>query len=113
MRTWLEIQNEKIHEAERQREAAAKAKLDKAQVRAVPMRERVKRLIRDIPDHERHWPWPIDYFVSQLEPRWNGGRASPRDVARGLRENGWVRHRNWKGEQDGYRTFWVPPVTDQ
>lgn len=109
MKTWLETQREHQAEMAREREARQAAKTDKSEVRATPIKERVRRIIRDMPPHERHKPQHISYFVSQLAPRWNGDRASPRDVARGLRENGWVRKRDWKGERDGFTTFWIPP----
>ena len=109
MKTWLELQQEQQAQAAQERATREAAKVDKAEVRATPIRERVRRIIRDMPPTERHQPQHISYFVTQLAPRWNGDRASPRDVARGLRENGWLRKRDWKGERDGFTTFWIPP----
>jgi len=109
MKTWLEALNEDMAKRAQEREAAAKAKMDKAQLRQVPMRERIKRLVRAMPPDDRNLPRPIQYFVDQLAPRWNGSRACPRDVARGLRELGWSRCRYWKGEADGFKTHWIPP----
>lgn len=109
MQTWLDFQQEQQAQAAQERAAKVAAKVNKAVVRATPFKERVRRIIRNMPPAVRYKPQYISFFVSQLAPRWNGDRASPRDVARGLRENGWLRVRDWKGERDGFTTFWLPP----
>lgn len=109
MMTWRDHHEKNAAELEQQRQAAAREKSDRATVRGTPMKERVRRLIRGIPDGQRHWPRHISYFVDQLEPRWAGDKAAARDVAYALRQNGWIRKRNWKGGEVGYTTYWHPP----
>ncbi len=63
-----------------------------------------------MPEHERELPRAIDYFVDKLAPKYAGARAAARDVARGLRENGWTRHRAWRASEGGFRSYWQPPL---
>lgn len=110
MRTWLEIHNEQVAQHAQERETAARAKADTQQTRATPMKERLRRIVRNIPPAERHWPRHLSYFTDQLKPRWSGDKAAARDVAYGLRQIGWVRKRNWQGGEAGYTTYWFPPA---
>jgi hypothetical protein len=110
MQTWFDVQKEHLDRLAQKREAAAQAREDKAQLRATPLRLRIQKIVRDMPARERGRPQPIQYFVDQLAPRWNGSRAAARDVARGLRELGWTRRRHWQGEVEGFTTYWFPPA---
>lgn len=109
MKTWLEeMQAQSAREAQA-REQAARDKAAEAAIRGVTMKERVRRVIRAIPDHERDQPRSIEFFIDKLAPKYAGARAAARDVARGLRENGWTRHRAWRASEGGFRSYWRPP----
>jgi hypothetical protein len=108
MKTWCEeiqtIDEQIAHEQARRN--------DKQSVRQVSMKERVARLIREIPPERRGDQFPLSYFVEQLRAKYSGARAAPRDVARGLRECGWIRTRCWRtapGDEAGFRALWSDP----
>ncbi|MFZ1539464.1 MAG: hypothetical protein WAT23_19045 [Chromatiaceae bacterium] len=109
MKTWVEeVREQSLCDAQA-REQAARDKADQAAARGVTMKEKVRRVIRAMPEHEREIPRSIDYFVDKLTPKYTGARAAARDVARGLRENGWSRQRTWRASEVGFRSYWLPP----
>lgn len=93
-------------EARRQQEEAAKF----AQ-RAMPLTDRIKRIIAAMPDSERAQPRPLEFFAERLRGR---QKLSPHrgELAAALRALGWTRQRRWHKAEDGFRAYWNPPVND-
>lgn len=110
MKTFADHRAHHAAEIEDRLEARKQARESVDERRRTPMRERLRRVIKRIPDAEAGEPKAIDFFVEQLAPKYAGKRASPRDVARGLRELGWTRTRKWRSEAEGFRALWHPPT---
>ena len=94
---------------------AEKERAELSELRWLAMPERIKRILRALPEADRVKPRGIDFFVEQLKPRYSGRRASPRDVGLALRSLGWTRHRCWRrleGDEQGFRALWMPPECD-
>ena len=80
------------------------------EARHTPMAERLARLIRGLPEDERHQPRSLEFFQQALAPRYRGRRAHPAHVAQGLRDLGWTRRRRWRSTEEGFRAMWHPPT---
>lgn len=109
MKTWADEVAEMSAERERERIARQMIEQDKSTLRRLPMKERVARIIRDLPPDQRAGPYPLAFFVERLKPKFAGDRAAARDVARGLRELGWTRTRCWRRDgpdETGFRAVW-------
>ena len=113
MKTWADELKEEKANIEQQRrsrlELAQAGKRNLFEARHVPMAERLRRLIRDMPVEERNLPRHIDFFCEALAPRYHGRRAQRGQVASGLRELGWTRERRWRGDDEGFKALWWPP----
>jgi hypothetical protein len=58
-----------------------------------------------LPPEARKAPRSMEEFINLLEGRTPGMRAHAGDVARVLRQLGWVRHRIWRSEGEGQRVW--------
>ena len=114
MKTWSDNMREDAaaHGAERQARHVAREQKRRRQMEArhTPMAERLARLIRQLPEDQRHQPRSLEFFQQALAPRYRGRRAHPAHVAQGLRDLGWTRRRQWRSTEEGFRAMWHPPT---
>lgn len=79
--------------------------------RAMPLTDRLKRIIATLPETERNKPRPLEFFAVRLRGRKN---LSPHrgELAAALRTLGWIRRRCWHQSENGFRAYWHSPVND-
>lgn len=79
--------------------------------RGMPLHDRLKRLIAAMPETERTKPRPLEFFAERLRGR---QRLTPHrgELASALRALGWTRKRCWHESEDGFRSYWHPPVNE-
>ena len=113
-RTWFDELTEDTAARDAEREARHVAREQKRrrqmEARHTPVAERLARLIRQLPEDERHQPRSLEFFQQALAPRYRGRRAHPAHVAQGLRDLGWTRRRQWRSTEEGFRAVWHPPT---
>lgn len=106
MKLWVDHFHDQMDAFQSRKDAELSRKEEQAEIRRTPMKERIQRVLKDLPPDQRDGPFSIELIVSQLAPRWAGKRASPRDVAEGLRQLGFVRTRAWRDADQGFRALW-------
>ena len=77
-----------------------------ARDRLTPLEQRLKTLLRDIPESIQAEGLSLPVIQSMLKGRWRGN-AHPGDVGRALRHLGFIRDRRWRGDEIGFRALWV------
>lgn len=79
--------------------------------RAMPLTDRLKRIIAAMPETERNKPRPLEFFAERLRGR---QKLSPHrgELAAALRALGWARQRCWHRSEAGFRAYWHAPVND-
>lgn len=113
MQTWIEQTSEIFAQQDAERQAR-KAQLEhekreRFENRHTPMRARLARVIKAMPEDEQVKPRLLDFFTQSLDAKYHRGRhASRSEVAEALRELGWVRQRVWTGSGP-FRCWWFPP----
>lgn len=95
--------------AKREAEQATKAGV--FETKTTPMEERLRRIIRAMPDSEKDKPRHIRWFCEQLKSKYSGGRkrAALHEVGPALAAIGWERRRLWLGPDVTFRVWWFPP----
>ena len=116
MKTWTDEMHEQAAAAARDRLAKRAAEqATKAAIftrRTTPMEERLRRILRAMPDSECGKARHIKWFANQLKAKFPDkgySRAAVGEIGPALANLGWTRHRVWLGAHKTYRTEWVPP----
>ncbi|MBK1621809.1 hypothetical protein CKO42_26205 [Lamprobacter modestohalophilus] len=125
MQTWYDEQQNKLvalqHEAQQRAQEAAEAeqatKRGAFALRARSMVDRLRDFINDMPDDEKHKRRHMEFFQHALAAKYRTrsgiNRASVSEVGPALKQLGWTRQREWLGAEQTYRTWWVPPETQE
>src|SRR5690242_7313948 len=74
-----------------------------------PLRNRLQRLLDDLPEATKRAGLPLHAITERLRGR-VCSRAHPGEVGTAFRELGWRRRRCWRGDQGGFRALWYPPA---
>lgn len=115
MLIWIERYQKQAAEAraelERRKAETEAKKIEAFKQRMTPLVDRLKKFIATIPPSERT-PRPISFFSQSLRPRHHGLHAAQYLVADGLRQLGFRRIRAWNTPEQGFRTLWHFPDTD-
>jgi hypothetical protein len=95
--------------AESEAARRAREEVDQFAQRAIPLIDRLKRIIGALPEAERNTPRPLEFFAERLRGR---QRLTPHrgELAAALRALGWKRSRCWRDAEGGFRAYWYPPI---
>ena len=74
--------------------------------RLTPLEDRVEKLLTTIPADVQREGLALNALQTSLRGRWRG-TCHPGELGAALRKLGYVRRRQWNGE-DGFRAFWYP-----
>jgi hypothetical protein len=100
----LTTHNQAAQEAEQQ--TRAQQAEQEARDRMTPLEQRLKALLRDVPESLQSEGLSLPVIQTMLRGRWRGN-AHPGDVGRALRHLGFTRTRRWRGESIGFQALWV------
>ena len=77
-----------------------------------PMAERVRNAIAKMPPEEVEAGIRLEALAAMLPGKYKG-HAQPKEVGAALRELGYVRVRSWRKAEEGFRSTWHKPTTEQ
>jgi len=101
----LNVQAEALRERQNaQREEAAASATEVARERLTPLEDRLSRLLATIPAELQREGLSLPALQAALRGRWRG-KAHPGEIGIALRRLGFVRVRQWSGEE-GFQALW-------
>jgi len=71
-----------------------------------PMKERVAKLVNDLPEEIKKEGLSLEYLRSRLSGVTKGKHARADAVGTALRQLGWQRKRYWKQNCEGFQSRW-------
>jgi hypothetical protein len=108
VKAYLSKLNKVVDQERERREQCSREAVQHARDRLSPVEDRLSRLLSTIRCEVQSDGLSLPALQSALRGRWRGS-AHPGEVGRAMRKLGFVRRRNWRGDDRGFCALWFPP----
>lgn len=106
MSAYIKHLNVTVTEEQAAREEIVLIAAENVRARLTPLEDRVEKLLTTIPADVQREGLALNALQTSLRGRWRG-TCHPGELGAALRKLGYVRRRQWNGE-DGFRALWYP-----